>query len=118
MNKAQAATLAFACIAIFAVNFPYVLPRYYKDVQHAVGSELVSVYVPHSDSSTVTVPVTDSANNFSETGQRVSVYLRNGYRDDEIQFAPRLTLALLVGFGSLYVIITRITVKRVAPIPK
>ena len=118
MNKAQTAILLIACIAIFAVNFPYVLPRYYKGVQHVVTSPTVSVYVPHPNSSTPTVPVINTNEGFAETGQRVLVYLRNGYRDDEIQFAPRLTLSLLLFFGFLYAVITRITMRPAAPTPK
>ena len=118
MNKAQSATLSFAFMAIFAVNFPYVLPRYYKGSHRPVGSPTVKVHVPASDSAALTVPVIEPTDGFRETGQRVSVYLRNGYRDDEIQFAPRLTLSLLLGFGVLYVIITRITTRPPAPTPR
>ena len=118
MNKAQSATLSFAFMAIFAVNFPYVLPRYYKGSHHPVGSPTVKVHVPASDSEALTVPVINRSDDFRETGQRVTVYLRNGYRDDEIQFAPRLTLSLLLGFGILYVIITRITTRPPTPTPK
>ena len=117
MNKAQTATLLIACIGIFAVNFPYILPRYYKGLYHVVGSPTVSVHVPH-DSSTLAVPVTNLNDTASETGQHVAVYLRNGYRDDEIQFAPRLTLALLLSFSILYAIITRITMRLPTPTPK
>lgn len=112
MKKAQTATLLVACIAILAVNLPYALPSFYKGAQQPVGSQLVAVYVPDPDSSALTVPVTNPRNGFSETGQRVSVYLRNDYRDDEIQLAPRLTLALVLGFSFLYATVTRFTIRR------
>ena len=114
MNKAQRATLAIAWFAIFAVNLPYVIPHsyYYKGVQHVVNSPTVAVYVSDPDPSIPTVPVINPGNNFSETGQRVSVSLRNDYHENEIQFAPRLTLSLLMGFGLLFAIITRVTARR------
>ena len=117
MNKPQTATLLIACIAMLAVNFPYILPRYYKGFYHVVGSPTVSVRVPR-DSSTLTVPVTNLNDTTSEPGQHVAVYLRNGYRDDEIQFAPRLTVSLLLSFGILYAIITRITTRLSTRTPK
>jgi len=114
MNKAQKITLSIAFFAVLAVNLPYLIPHsyYYKGVQHGVGTPTVAVYVSDHDPSIPTVPVVNPGNNFSETGQRVSVYLRNDYQDGEIRFAPRLTLVLLLGFGILFAIITRITTRR------
>ena len=108
LKKVQTATIAIALIAIIAINLPYVFPRFYKGVQHDVGSKTVSVYVFDSDLHALSVPVIDPNKNFAETGQRVSVFLRNNYRDDEIQHPPRLTLAILLGFTIFYVIITRV----------
>ena len=112
MNKAQRITVWIACVAIFAVNFPEIFPHYYKGVQRPVGSEIVSVYVPNSDSSAVTVAITNPRNNFADTGQRVAVYLRNNYRPVEIPHAPRLTIALLLCFAIIYAIISRVSSKQ------
>jgi hypothetical protein len=112
MNNAQRATLLIGWIVLLAVNASDVFPRVYKGRHHVVGTETVSVYVPDSDPSRVTVPITNPSASFSETGQRVAVYVRNGYRDDEIQRTPRVTALLLLGFVLVYAIVTRITTKR------
>src|SRR5213592_957240 len=108
MNKAQRVTISIACIAIFAVNCSFIFPRFYMGRYHAVGPDTVSVRLATPESTSPTVLI-------SETGQRVAVYLSNGYRNNEIQFAPRLTLALLVGFGLMYAIASRITGRSCVP---
>ena len=112
MNKAQRITVWIACVAIFAVNFPQILPHYYYGVQRPVGSEIVSVYVPDPDSSALTVAVTNPRNNFADTGQRVAVYLRTNYRAVEVPRGPRLTIALLLCFAILYAIVSRVSIKQ------
>jgi hypothetical protein len=39
----------------------------------------------------------------------VAVYIRSGFRDHEIQRTPRLTLALLLTFGGIFALVTRLT---------
>ena len=116
MNTAQTVVLSIASIAIFAVNFLDALPIYYKGVQHPVGSNIVKVYVPHGGSSFPALPVMlPSANpgdGHSDTGQRIEVWLRNNYREDAIHRAPRKTIAILICFGVLYSIISRVTARK------
>jgi hypothetical protein len=112
MNNAQRTTLVIGWLAIFVINLSDASPRMFKGWGHLVGPETVSVRVPGPDSSTMTVPVMRVADGFQETGQRVEVYVRNGYRADEIQHAPRLTIIVLVAFALSYAIAGRIGGKR------
>jgi len=112
MNNAQKATLLIAWIVLLTVNASEIFPRVYKGRHHLVGTETVSVYVPDSDPSGVTVPITDPSANFSETGRRGRVYVRNDYRDVEIQRTPRVTTLLLLGSVIVYATVTRITKMR------
>ena len=116
MNIAQTAVLSIASLAIFAVNFLDALPFYYKGVQHPVGSNIVTVYVPHGGSSIPALPVmlrsANPADGYSDTGQRVEVWLRNNYREDAIHRTPRKTIAILMCFGVLYPIISRVTARK------
>jgi hypothetical protein len=115
MNKPQIAALFVAVCALLAVNLaaPFV-SMHWKGVQHPVGSEAVSVYpVEHTDraSSSPSVAVTDPSKNFSPTGERVMVYIRNDYRADDIKRIPYLTIWLLIGFTALFAIVSRFTAK-------
>ena len=67
----------------------------YKGLMHAIGPEVVTVYEPSSLGGDPTIPVVHVGDPNTDTGQRVVVYIRNDYRDDEIQSAPRRTLKLL-----------------------
>ena len=95
-------------IALVLVNTDLSMPRY-KGVQHSVGSDIASVYTADDDSSAPLVPIQrlqiDSKNqssSLSDTGQRVHVYIKNTYRDDDIRRAHSATIRVLVFFVLLY----------------
>jgi hypothetical protein len=103
----QFSILLLGTAALFFVNLPDALPfSAYKGAQHAVGSDVVQVYTPPSDPSVPTVAVTRTAKNPGEkdadTGERVTVYLRNSYREDAIHRSPQRTLLVLLGCVVLY----------------
>lgn len=80
---------------ILAFNAVGAIPPIYKGVQHQVGPELVSVYSSEGDSHEILTRVqTLSGTGFVDTGQGVQVYLRNGYKDDEILYYPRWTFII------------------------
>lgn len=111
MNKAQIAVLLTAAVAVGCVNLLAVIPYFHKGVQHPVGSDAVSVYLPRADSSVPTVPImqtpTNSNEAFTDTGQRVTVYLRNSYHEAEMRRYPKMTLSLFLVFGIIYFIASR-----------
>jgi hypothetical protein len=101
------AILVLACLSIFTVNLICALPRFHIGIGHLLGEETVRVLeLPASSSLTYTVPVQSFSEGHPETGQRVRVLIGNNYREDEIQFAPRVTLVLLLFFGWLYAVTT------------
>jgi hypothetical protein len=83
--------------AIALVNTELFMPHY-KGVQHAVGHDVASVYTPHGSDSPL-VPVESDSN---DTGQRVHVYIKNSYRDDDIRRSHTLTITVLVTSVALY----------------
>ena len=99
MRRLRLAVWIVGLGAISVVNAVGAFPRYYKGEQHPVGSDVVSVYTPEGSDGEVTVPVKEwrhENGSFVETGSRVRVYLRNGYKDDVIEWYPRVTLGILV----------------------
>lgn len=122
MKKArlQLCFLLLAIVALIGVNLPMAFPLFYRSVkgtQHAVGPDIVSVYLSAPDYSVPLVSVRQGASanpneSLAETGQRVSVYLRNNYREKEIYYAPRLTLWIILGFGTGFCIINWMTGRK------
>ncbi len=106
----QKTNLIVAAILILGVNVvgaspkKYINPAMYKGEQHSVGADIVSVYLPTPDSkNAIPIPVQTfaaSSVGFVDTGQRVSVYLRNGYKDDLIAYYPRATLIITAVAGA------------------
>jgi hypothetical protein len=89
--------LSFGIAMILAVNAVGSLPKFYKGVQHQVGPELVSVYSPEGNRHEILTRIQThgmSGTGFIDTGQSVQVYLRNGYKDDEILYYPRWTFLI------------------------
>lgn len=120
MNKAQISVLLIAAAAIFLVNLPGAIPSsyFYKGVQHPVGSDTVSVYSTGANSEAPAVPIIKVPANPNEasvnTGQFVAVYVRNDYRDGDVNRIPRVTLSILFGFALLYRIVSWVTHRRPA----
>jgi hypothetical protein len=90
---------------VVGVNAVGALPRVYKGVQHPVGHETVSVYTPSGEERDVLTPIVNvSERGFSDTGQRVQVYLRNGYKDDIVTFYPRVTVLVLLAMALIHIL--------------
>jgi len=88
---------------VLGVNAIGALPRVYKGVQHPVGHEIVSVFIPSGEQRDILTPVEDvKTNGFRDTGQRVQVYLRNGYKDDIVTFYPRITVLVLLAMAFIH----------------
>jgi hypothetical protein len=85
------------------VNISGAMRPMYKGVQKQVGTDLVQVYAFTDGSNEIPIPVkkwsspnpNDVNGTFVETGEKVQVYLRNDYKDDDIIFWPRRTLWIL-----------------------
>jgi hypothetical protein len=91
----------------------YVDPIAYKGVQNQIGPGIVSVYLPQKDHDREPLtPVQGSASTalagLPDTGQRVLVFLRSGYKDDIINFYPRVTLLTLAAMFSIHVLLSRL----------
>src|SRR5258708_3142718 len=91
-------------IALVVVNTDLFMPHF-KGVQHAVGSDVVSVYTADDDRSAASVPLqrlevapNNQSSSLSDTGQRVHVYIKNTYRDDDIRRAHSRSLKVLMFF--------------------
>jgi len=91
--------------AIAFLNFVGALPRMYIGVGHQVGSDIVKVVrADDSDGNVLrsgqrvdlSMPVFESGSS-TPTGQRVIVYLHNSYKDEKIEWYPRMTLCILGG---------------------
>ena len=78
----------------------------YKGLAHAVGPDVVQVYEPSALGGDPAIPVVHVGNPNTDTGQRVVVYIRNDYREDEIQSAPRRTLKLLGFLVVIYFLVS------------
>lgn len=73
-----------------------------NSVQHPIGPSYVSVYIIGKEAALSVVPVQRvTSNAFLDTGQRVSVYLRNDYCSADGWTAPKLTL-LIIAFSILF----------------
>jgi len=85
------------------VNISGAMRPMYKGVQEQVGTDLVQVYAFTDGSNEIPIPVkkwsspnpNDVNGSIVETGEKVQVYLRNNYKDDDIIFWPRRTLWIL-----------------------
>lgn len=120
MNLNLLRTLNMSCgiALILAVNVVGALPKTYKGIQHPVGPGLVSVYTQDDDSDAQPVPVQAWGGyeaGFKDTGQRVTVYLFNGYKDDEIEFYPRRTILIAICMVVIHLVLKVIPSK---PRPK
>jgi hypothetical protein len=90
---------------VLGVNAIGAFPRVYKGVQHPVGHEIVSVYIPSGTERDMLTPVEEvSDHGFRDTGERVQVFLRNGYKDDAVTFYPRITVLVLLAMAFIHVL--------------
>ena len=111
----QKANLIVAATLVLGVNLVGASPRkctspaMYKGEQHTVGADVVSVYLPTPHvADAIQIPVqtlTDPQAGFGDTGQRVNVYLRNGYKDDLITYYPRTTLFIAAAAGAFHLLL-------------
>jgi hypothetical protein len=111
----QKANLVFAAVLVLGINVvgasprKYTNPIMYKREQHSVGPGIVSVYLPTPDvKDAIQTPVQTIAEpeaGFLDTGQRVCVYLRTGYKDDLITYYPRATLLVVVAAGAIHLLL-------------
>jgi hypothetical protein len=112
MSRAQIIVLLLAAVVVSAINIPDALPQFHKVSRQPVGAETVSAYVPDAVPFAPTVAVQQIRGARDGTppaaGERVAVFIRSGYRDEEVQRAPRLTLATLVAFGGIFCLVTRL----------
>ena len=106
----QKANLILAAVLVLGTNLvgamprKYTSPALYKGEQHSVGSDSVAVYLPTPDTKgAIQVPVQQAG--FVDTGQRVHVYLRNGYKDELIAYYPRATLLIVGAAGAVHLLL-------------
>ncbi len=102
MNHAQQITVGLAALTILFLNVQAALPSFHKGFGRPVGPDIVRVYPHEGPALPSTVPVIRPGATPSETTPQVEVYLWYGFRDDAVTSTPRLTLALLIGFASIY----------------
>jgi hypothetical protein len=91
---------------VLAVNAIGAVPRVYKGVQHPVGHENISIYVPSGEERDMLTPVEEVSNRgIRDTGVRVQVYVRNGYKDDIVAFYPRVTVLVLLAMALIHLLL-------------
>jgi hypothetical protein len=90
-------------LSILVINLVSFLPRFHKGDQHSVGEDVVSVVPYRSDSDIRSVPIKE-LNGSKPLGpdQRVNVYLRYVYEDNQNLWFPKLTTILLLSCSLIY----------------
>jgi hypothetical protein len=107
-NLICATLLVLSIDVVGATPRKYTNPVMYKGEQHSVGPDIASVYLPTAgvkDAIQIPVQTTEPRAGFVDTGQRVYVYLRNGYKDDLISYCPRTTLVLAMAAGAVHLLL-------------
>ena len=90
--------------SILAINLVSLLPRIHQGDQHPVGEDVVSVVPYRSDSDIRSVQIKELNSSIPLVpDQRVHVYLRYAYEDNQNLWFPKLTTILLLGFSLIYV---------------
>lgn len=102
MGRIQKRILTVAIVLVVIVNAWYALGvRFFSPgVQHEVGPADVSVYVP-TERDVLTKVERTGSHGFTDTGQRVAVYLRNNYCGKESEFGPSRTTLMIVVIARL-----------------
>ena len=110
LGRIQKRILTVATVLVVIVNAWYALGvRFFSPgVQHEVGPADVSVYIP-TEGGLVTKVESAGSHGFTDTGQRVAVYLRNNYCGKESEFGPsRMTLMIVAMARLLWLLVGKL----------